>query len=344
MADDKRIDEPTGVETTGHSWDGIEELNNPLPRWWLWSFYATIVWGIIYVILFPAWPLVTGATKGVLNYSTRANVAADIERVNLSNAELQQSLLNVDLHALDRNEALNAYAVSAGAAVFANNCSQCHGRGAAGVQAAGYPNLLDDDWLWGGQVEDIAYTVRHGIRNEDDPEARYSEMPAFGEILAEEEIDILVQHVRSLAGLDEPVVGGEQLFLDNCAACHADDGTGMRELGAPNLTDAIWLYGGTEEAVSETIHNSRFGVMPPWGERLGEVQVRAVAAYVHGLGGGEQQVAEPVTEAERDAAADVPEASFPASAEETPAEAGAPPVAPVTDDAGPVRLPPLPSD
>ncbi|WP_371155193.1 cytochrome-c oxidase, cbb3-type subunit III [Jannaschia sp. 2305UL9-9] len=292
MSDKKRVDEATGTETTGHSWDGIEELNTPLPRWWLWTFYATIVWGIIYVILFPAWPMVSGATSGILGWSTRGDVAAEIEAASLANADLRESLVGIDLAVLEENEELHRFAVSAGASVFRNNCSQCHGAGAAGVQAAGYPNLLDDDWLWGGQITDIAYTVRHGIRNEDDFDARWSEMPAFGEMLEDEEIATLVTHVRSLAGLAEAPAGGEELFLDNCASCHGDNGLGGRDVGAPNLTDAIWLYGSSKEEVTETITNSRFGVMPPWEERLGEAQVRAVAAYVHGLGGGERQVGE----------------------------------------------------
>lgn len=288
---DKRIDKETGTETTGHSWDGIEELNTPLPRWWLWTLYATIVWAVIYTILFPAWPLVSGATSGLLGWSTRGDVAAEIEVVNQSNAELRESLVGIDLGVLEENEELHRFAVSAGASVFRNNCSQCHGAGAAGVQAAGYPNLLDDDWLWGGQIVDIAATVRHGIRNEVDVDARWSQMPAFGEILEEEEIASLVGHVRSLSGLGEPDAAGAELFLDNCASCHGDAGLGDREVGAPNLTDAIWLYGESEEDVTETITMSRFGVMPPWADRLGEAQVRAVAAYVHGLGGGERLAA-----------------------------------------------------
>jgi cytochrome c oxidase cbb3-type subunit 3 len=284
---DKRIDEETGTETTGHSWDGIEELNTPLPRWWLWTFYATIVWGIVYTILYPAWPLVSGATQGLLGYSTRAEVAAEIDKVNLSNAAMTESLTNVDLAVLPKNEELYRFAVSAGRSVFAANCSQCHGAGAAGVQAAGYPNLLDDDWLWGGTIEDIAWTVRHGIRNEDDPDARWSEMPAFADMLEEDEIISLVNHVRNLGGLGDPDAAGAESFEMNCASCHGADGTGDRFVGAPDLTDAIWLYGGEPEALTETISYSRFGVMPPWEDRLGEAQVRAVAAYVHQLGGGE---------------------------------------------------------
>lgn len=292
MTDKTRIDEATGTETTGHSWDGIEELNTPLPRWWLWTFYATIVWGVIYVIAFPAWPLIHGATEGVLGWSTRGNVAAEIERATAANADITNSLLTTDLAVLPANEELHRFAVSAGASVFANNCSQCHGRGAAGVQAAGYPNLLDDDWLWGGTLEEIAATVRHGIRYEDDPDTRWSQMPAFDDILSDEEIAALTTHVRALSGMDTANADGEALYLDNCAACHGDAGLGDRTQGAPNLTDAIWLYGGEADAVEYTIRNARFGVMPPWEDRLGEAQVRAVAAYVHALGGGEAAVGE----------------------------------------------------
>ncbi|SLN46615.1 Cbb3-type cytochrome c oxidase subunit CcoP [Roseivivax jejudonensis] len=278
-------------ETTGHEWDGIQEYNNPLPRWWLWTFYATIVWGVIYTILFPAWPLVSTATAGVLGWSTRDQVAQEIQAVEDANADMRAGIVETELARLHESPELHDFAVNAGAAVFRNNCSQCHGSGAAGAE--GYPNLLDDAWLWGGQIEQIAYTVRHGIRNEDDPDARYSEMPGFGEILGEEEIDTLVAHVRSLPDGTDPLAGeGGQLFADNCAACHGEDGRGMRELGAPNLTDAIWLYGSDADSVRQSISEGPYGVMPPWGARLGEAEVRAVAAYVHQLGGGEETPAD----------------------------------------------------
>lgn len=289
MANQKKIDPETGVETTGHSWDGVEELNNPMPRWWLWTFYATVAWSLLYVIAYPAIPLINRATGGLFGWSTRGEVAQDIAAFEASQAELRESLVTVDLRVLPENEALYRYAVQAGASIFRNNCSQCHGSGAAG--AVGYPNLLDDAWLWGGTIDEIAYTVRHGIRNEEDPDARYSEMPAFGEILAEEEIDALVQHVLAISGQEHEAAQAEVgagLFLENCVACHGEDGLGLRDLGAPNLTDAIWLYGGDPETLHETITYSRFGVMPPWGERLGEANVRAVSAYVHQLGGGEE--------------------------------------------------------
>ena len=281
--EEKRLDEETGQYTTGHKYDGIEELNTPLPRWWLWTFYATIVWGVAYTIAYPAWPLVSGATAGVLGYSTRAVVAEDIVEHEAKNAALVEELTGTELASIDPSSDLHRYAVARGGAVFRAQCSQCHGSGAAG--AVGYPNLLDNAWLWGGTVDEIAYTVQHGIRNETDPDARWSEMPAFGEILTSEEIAMLVSHVQALpagAGGD-----AETLFLDNCASCHGDNGEGMPELGAPNISDAIWLYGGDEAALTETITNARFGVMPAWGQRLSDADVRAVSIYVHALGGGE---------------------------------------------------------
>lgn len=284
----KKPDEKKEVETTGHSWDGIEEYNNPLPRWWLWTFYATIIWGLLYTIAYPAWPLINGATPGLLGFSTRAEVAKDIAEFKEMNSGLDTQLASADLTTLAENEELYRYAVSGGAAVFRTWCAQCHGSGAAG--AVGYPNLLDNDWLWGGTIEDIQLTIAHGIRNENDLDARYSEMPAFGDILAEEEIDAVVNYVMSLSGdpLDASMVAaGETVYLDNCAACHMDDGTGDIYQGAPNLADAIWLYGGDADTIRETVVYSRFGVMPNWTDRLTEAQIAAVSTYVHQLGGGE---------------------------------------------------------
>lgn len=289
MSDDiKPIDDITGVETTGHKWDGIEELNNPLPRWWLWTLYLCIAWAIIYSIAYPAWPMINGATAGFLGYSTRAEVAEDIAIVEEANAAINAELASADLATLSENPDLQRFASSAGASVFANNCSQCHGSGAAG--SVGFPNLLDDDWLWGGDVENIAYTVRHGIRNEADWDARWSEMPAFGDILERDEIDAVVQYVMSISGAEHDATlaeAGSETFLNQCASCHMDDGTGNRDLGAPNLTDAVWLYGGDVDTLTYTVTNARFGVMPPWSERLTDAEINAVTAYVHQLGGGE---------------------------------------------------------
>ncbi|MEM6303457.1 MAG: cytochrome-c oxidase, cbb3-type subunit III [Pseudomonadota bacterium] len=276
------------VETTGHEWDGIEELNNPLPRWWLWTLYLTIIWGVGYTIAYPAWPLINGATAGLLGYSTRGEVAAEIEAVNARNSDVSTRLASADLSTLSRDDPAYHYGVSGGAAVFRAHCSQCHGSGAAG--ALGYPNLLDDDWLWGGTLEAIEYTVRHGIRNETDFDAHYSEMPAFIDILEEGEITSVVQYVRAMSGQPhdaELSAQGATVYADNCAACHGDAGLGDPYGGAPNLTDAIWLYGGSEEAITSTVQNARFGVMPAWGQRLDEDEIKAVTLYIHQLGGGE---------------------------------------------------------
>ena len=280
------------VETTGHQWDGIEEYNNPLPRWWVWVFYATIVWGIGYTIAYPAWPLITQATPGLLGASTRADVAAEIAAVDAANAAIKEKLIAADLNGIQADPELAGYAERAGAAVFRTNCTTCHGSGAAGFEGKGYPNLLDDDWLWGGTMEDIHLTITHGIRNTTDPDARYSEMPKFGVdgILDETQIAQVAEHVLAISGQEHDAAlaaEGVTLYADNCAACHMEDGSGDRTQGAPRLTDAIWLYGGSREAIIESVAQARFGVMPDWNERLTEDEIRAVAFYVHGRGGGE---------------------------------------------------------
>ncbi len=275
------------VETTGHSWDGIEEYNNPLPRWWLITTYLTIIWGIGYVIAYPAIPLINGATPGLLGYSSRAEVQADIDEVNARNAPLVARVNELELAAIAGDEEVGSFAINGGRAVFQTFCSQCHGSGAAG--APGYPNLLDNDWLWGGSVEDIHETISVGIRSEANLDTRFSQMPAFGEFLSKEEIGMLAQEVSAFSGINgaESTEDGALLFADNCSACHAVDGTGDRFQGAPNLTDAIWLYGSDMAALNKTISESRFGVMPAWSGRLSESQIRQAAVYIHSLGGGE---------------------------------------------------------
>ncbi len=274
--------------TTGHEWDGIREYDKPMPRWWVITFYLTILWGVGYLIAYPAWPLINGATPGLLGYASRTEVALDIAKVKAANAALDRKLVEVSLDQIETDAALNHYAVSGGAAVFRTNCLQCHGAGAQG--SVGYPNLLDDDWLWGGDINAIYQTISHGIRVNTDDDTRYSEMPKFGEFLEESEIAQAVQYVRKLSGATHNeglVVAGAEIFADNCASCHADNGTGDRDQGAPDLTDAIWLFGGDADSLTATVTNSRFGVMPNWNNRLTEAQIRQVTAYVHQLGGGE---------------------------------------------------------
>ena len=289
MADDqtREHDDITGTATTGHDWDGIKELDTPLPRWWLWTLYATIIWGIGYVIAYPAWPMLSTNTQGMLGYSSRAELHSAVAAHADSQKIYTDRIAAMEMDEIAADEDLAQFARAGGAAVFRTNCSQCHGSGATG--AKGYPNLQDDDWLWGGTAEEIRLTIAHGIRFTDDDDTRVSEMPAFGrdEILSRAEIAAVADHVLSLTGQAATTEEGRTIFADNCAACHGENGAGLTEVGAPNLADAIWLFGGDRDTVLATIANSRAGVMPAWAHRLSEAQIRQVALYIHDLGGGE---------------------------------------------------------
>jgi cytochrome c oxidase cbb3-type subunit 3 len=290
MAEKKRIDAPTGTETVGHEWDGIEELDTPMPRWWLWTLYATIVWAAIYVVLYPAWPLVDRATGGVLGWTSRGQLEEEVAARTAELAPLRAEIARTPIEQLPANPALLAAAADGGRAAFRMHCVQCHGSGAAG--SPGYPNLNDDDWLWGGDLSAIEFTIQNGVRNPDHAQTRASQMPAFGDgLLQPAQIDDVVAYVRTISRQEAVTAAarrGQPLFAQNCAACHGNDGRGNRQQGAPNLTDAIWLYGGDAETLRATITNARAGVMPRWGNRLDPVTVRMLAAYVHSLGGGEQ--------------------------------------------------------
>jgi cytochrome c oxidase cbb3-type subunit 3 len=284
----REIDPVTGVETTGHEWDGIKELNKPLPKWWLWTFYATIVWAIGYWIAYPAWPTMSAYTKGVFGYSQRDVVAKDIAAAQSQQTLYRDKIKGTPLAFIRRDPDLYRFAISAGSAAFQNNCAPCHGRGAQGF--IGYPNLNDDDWLWGGSLEDIERTIRFGIRS-DSNETRSAQMPRFGldQLLSDKEIADVVEYVLSLSGKSEAreaIARGAKTFAEQCSSCHGDAGKGKAELGAPDLTDAIWLYGDSRQAVSESVRTGRGAVMPAWAGRLDAATLKALALYVHGLGGG----------------------------------------------------------
>ena len=287
----KKVDELTGVEDTGHEYDGITELNNPLPQWWLTIFYVCVAWALVYTIFYPAWPMISENTRGVLGYSTRGEVAERIAEHTEGQAVWRDRIAETELADIRSDPDLLAFALASGAANFALNCSQCHGAGAAG-NTGGFPNLNDDDWIWGGDLDAIYTTISHGIRNEADEDARLSMMPAFGaeELLEPAEIKDVAQHVLSLSGRAEDAAAAERgaaVFEGNCAACHGEEGLGVQELGAPNLADAIWLYGDQAENIVAQVRNPRHGVMPPWLDRLGETAVKELAIYVHSLGGGQ---------------------------------------------------------
>lgn len=290
MSTKREIDAVTGTETTGHEWDGIKELNKPLPKWWVWVLYASIVWSIGYWIAYPAWPTLDGYTRGVLGYSQRQTVVDDIAAGRQGQAKLFDAIAKSDLAQIRRDPDLLQFAMAGGRIAFANNCAPCHGRGAQG--APGYPNLNDDDWLWGGKLEDIHTTIAVGIRGARD-DTRQNLMPRFGldQIFEPQQISDAADYVLSLAGqpTDAAAAGrGKQLYADNCAACHGDDGRGKQDMGAPNLTDAIWLYGGSRAAIVKSIETGRGGVMPAWADRLDPITLRQLAVYVHALGGGQQ--------------------------------------------------------
>jgi cytochrome c oxidase cbb3-type subunit 3 len=279
----------SGRSTTGHEWDGIKELNTPLPRWWLFTFYATIIWAVGYWVVYPAWPLVHGYTTGLLHYSSRANVAVDLANLEAMRGEKMAVLGNASLADIETDPALLSLARAQGKTVFADNCAACHGTGAAG--AKGYPNLNDDDWLWGGTLDQIMQTIQFGARS-GNPKAHEGQMLAFGRdgMLKSDEIVTVANYVRSLSGLStDPgydAAAGKKIFSDNCVVCHGEGGKGNQEVGAPNLTDQIWLYGSDKDTIVETITNGRAGVMPAWSGRLDPITIKALAVYVHSLGGG----------------------------------------------------------
>lgn len=290
MDNKPHIDEPTGVETVGHEWDGIEELNNPLPRWWLWSFYLSILFALGYVIVYPAIPLLSKATDGLFGWTSRGQLAAETRREAERRAPFMAALAATPIDKLAQNPDLMQQAVAGGRAAFRVNCVQCHGAGAAG--GPGYPNLNDDDWLWGGNLSEIEQTITHGIRQPGDEATRTSLMPSFGRdgILKADQVSDVAHYVRTLSAKERPSAAsqrGAALFAANCVACHGPAGQGLRQFGAPNLADAIWLYGGNLDAIETSVTTAHAGVMPAWGHKLDKATIRMLAAYVHSLGGGE---------------------------------------------------------
>jgi len=252
-------DAVTGQETTGHEWDGIKELNSPLPRWWLYVLYARIAWSVGYWVLYPAIPGLTGYTKGLIGGSAREALDERLAAARARQAGYLDRIEAASLEEIRADADLLAFAQAGGQAAFADNCAPCHGLGGAGQR--GFPNLADDSWLWGGTLEEIHTTVLYGIRSGHD-EARFSDMPAFGadQLLSREEIEQVADYVLSLSGEASAAPGSAELFADNCAACHGEQGEGMIELGAPALNDQIWLYGGDRDAI--IAHNRALAETP----------------------------------------------------------------------------------
>lgn len=288
---EKEKDEISGAETTGHEWDGIKELNKPSPRWWVVVFVLVVVWAFGYWFFFPSWPVPGGNLQGFLGWTQYKQLAEEQRQIATLQQKYTDKIHNSTLEEIQNDKDLYAFAKDAGAAAFRQNCTACHGLNAQGSK--GYPNLNDNDWLWGGRLKDIYKTISVGIRSTD-PDTRSSEMPAFGRdgILKSRQIEDVAEYVLALhqgnnVKITSAYKRGQAIFATNCAICHGKNGDGSRMLGAPKLNDDIWLYGGDRETLINVINNPPNGVMPAWKERLGDDTIKELTIYVHSLGGGE---------------------------------------------------------
>jgi cytochrome c oxidase cbb3-type subunit 3 len=283
-------DAVTGKMTTGHEWDGIKELNTPLPKWWLYILYACIAWSAVWAILYPSFPGLSGHFRGTTNWTMREEIVENMARARAEQAPFLDRIRAATLEEVRRNPELLTYAMAGGRVAFADNCAACHGAGGEGARG-GFPALVDDEWIWGGSLDDIHTTIVHGIRNTQDPEARVSQMPAYGGgVLTRAQINDVAEHVLFLGGrATDPAAAarGAEVYAENCVSCHGEKGEGVRDVGGPRLNDHIWLYGGSKAEIVAQITNPRMGVMPPWGGRLDEATVKMLTVYVHTLGGGE---------------------------------------------------------
>lgn len=275
----------SGQDTTGHEWDGVKELDTPLPTWWVYTFYATIVFSIVYCVLYPSWPWINSHTQGLLGYTNRAELTRELDAQAKERASFVDRIRTASLDQIRKDPALLSFAMAGGRSAFQTNCMQCHGAGGAGSN--GFPNLVDDDWLWGGTLDQLYVTIQHGIRNADD-RSRQSMMPKFGVdgLLTGPQVAAVTDYVMSLSGHGQATAEGAKIWQEQCAACHQADGKGNQELGAANLTDGIWLYGGDRNSIYRSIFYARNGSMPAWSGRLDDATLKMLAIYVHSLGGG----------------------------------------------------------
>jgi cytochrome c oxidase cbb3-type subunit III len=275
----------SGTDTTGHEWDGVKELNTPLPTWWVYTFYATIVFAIAYCVLYPSIPSLSGHTVGTLGYTNRGALTAELAQQAKDRAKFVDRIRATPLADIKKDPELFGFAMAGGRSAFQTNCMQCHGSGGAG--ATGFPNLVDDDWLWGGSLEQIHQTIAYGVRNSNE-KSRQSMMPRFGadNILSAAQVNAVTDYVLSLSGRAKATPEGTKVYEENCVSCHQAGGKGNPEMGAPNLADGIWLYGGDRASIYQSIFAAHAGNMPAWGERLDPATIKMLAIYVHSLGGG----------------------------------------------------------
>ena len=267
LANRKDLSQTTD-ETTGHAHDGIEELDNPLPAWWFYMFVLTIVWGVGYLIIYPG----MGNFPGLLGWTSTGQYEREMAAAEERYRDMRDRYLAMPVEEIAQDPAVRKM----GMRLFSNNCAQCHG--ADGKGAYGFPNLTDDDWLYGGTPEAIKTTLVNGRR---------AAMPAWGDILGDQGIIEVTQHLLALNGRDADeaqAAKGKTRFATYCAACHGPEGKGNQALGAPNLTNGIWLYGGSEEQIAHTLRAGRNGVMPAFEGTLSEDKIHILTAYVYGLG------------------------------------------------------------
>ena len=283
------FDEVTGVYTTGHEWDGIKELNTPMPRWWIWSFYACILYAVGYWVVYPSWPTLNDYAKGMWNTTNRTEFMADLEARKAEQAPWNDRIAALSVDEIAADAELLSYSMAGGRVIFAENCAGCHGSDGSGAPT--YPILADNDWLWGGSREAIYQTVQYGIRSDHD-DTRGSEMPAFADdYLSKEQIADAAEYVLSLTGQSsdaDSATRGAEVFNEDCVACHMEGGIGSQDMGAPKLSDEIWFYGSSKADLVAQIAKPRHGVMPAWVNRLTDVEIKLATLYVHSqLGGGQ---------------------------------------------------------
>jgi cytochrome c oxidase cbb3-type subunit 3 len=283
-------DPATGRETTGHEWNGIKELDTPVPRGVLMFLIVTHLWAIAWWFLVPAWPLGTTYTKGLLGVDQHTTVEARVVEGQRGRSAWMARLESEPYDSIMADEALMQTVRHTGRQLFGDNCAACHGRDGKG--GSNYPDLTDDDWLWGGGPELIEQTMRVGI-NTAHPDSRIGQMPAFGrdQMLEPDQVRNVAAYVYSLTNPDystpqnvDRISAGREVFVTTCAPCHGDNAAGNRDVGAPNLTDAYWIYGGTLDSIITSVHAGRQGHMPTWDERLTIAEIRTLALYVHDLG------------------------------------------------------------
>ena len=282
-------DSVTGRETTGHEWDGLKELDTPLPKWWLYVFYVTIAFAFVWAAIYPSIPM-TGA-RGLSGWTARGAIGPELEAERLAREPMLAKLRAATPAGIAADPTLRAYALAGGRIAFANNCAGCHGSGGQGA-AGGFPSLADDDWLYGGSLEAIHGTIAHGVRNGADAEARGIAMPRFlaDGLLTAPQVNDVAEHLLDFTGRATDATAAERgaaVFAENCVSCHGEKGEGNREMGAPRLNDQVWLYGGDKASILRSVGYARAGVMPNWSTRLDPAIVNMLTVYVHALGGGE---------------------------------------------------------